>query len=115
MIPNLVAVLIGLALSYEAIFSPPQTGVSNATIAICGGAVAALAILARWSRPMAWQSTLNVFLGALLLLYAGVRSYFGADNLETFWTALLSGIVISIGALWSVLYRPSPEATKAAT
>jgi hypothetical protein len=113
MIPNVIAVVIGLVLSYEAIFSRTQDGVSNVTLAISGGAVVVLAILARWSRTMVWQSTVNVVLGALLLLYAGARWYFGADTLETFWTALLSGIVISIGALWSVLYRPDAGPAKA--
>ncbi len=50
MIPNAFAVLIGLALSYEAIFS--SGGVANSTIAVCGGAVALLAVLARWFRTM---------------------------------------------------------------
>jgi len=112
MIPNAFAVLIGLALSYLAIFSP--SGVFDGTIAVCGGAVALLAILARWLRTMAWQSTLNIVLGAALVVYAAARWYFGDDTLETFWTCLLSGIVIAVGALWSILYRPGPESAEAA-
>ena len=56
---------------------------------------------------MSWQSTLNAILGVALALYSIARWQLGPEGFDTFWTALLGGIVASIGALWSILYQPA--------
>ena len=106
MIPNALTVLIGLWLAYSAVFSPQTEGVADATLGIGGAAIAIFAIAARWLGTMLWQSTLNIVLGGALTLYATARWQIGPAGFETFWTALLGGIVASIGSLWSILYRP---------
>jgi hypothetical protein len=104
MIANLLTVPLGLWLAYSAIFAP-EAGVSDSVLAGAGIAIAVLAIAARMQGTMAWQSIMNIVLGLGLALYAGARWYFSDVGLDTFWTALLIGILSAIGALWSVLYR----------
>lgn len=107
MIPNALTVLIGLWLAYSAVFSSQTEGVANLTLGFSGAAIAILAMAARWFGTMSWQSTLNMIIGVVLALYAVARWQVGPVGFETFWTALLGGIVASIGALWSILYRPT--------
>lgn len=114
MIPNALTVLIGLWLAYSAVFSSQTEGVANSTLGLSGAAIAVLAIAARWFGTMPWQSTLNIVLGTALALYAVARWQIGPADFETFWTALLGGIVASTGALWSILYRQPEESPGAA-
>jgi hypothetical protein len=114
MIPNALTVLIGLWLAYSAVFSSQTEGVADVTLGLSGAAIAILSVAARWFGTMSWQSTLNTVIGVALALYAVARWQVGPAGFETFWTALLAGIVVSIGALWSILYKPTETTSSAA-
>ncbi len=103
---NILNVLVGLWLAYGAIFSTPAGNINSAALA--GGGVGAI-LFAAWARRtdrMRWQSGSNIVLGAILLVVAGAHWAFGLAPLVCFWIVLLSGIAISILAMWSMLYRP---------
>jgi hypothetical protein len=106
MIGNVLNVLVGLWLAYSAIFANPAGNVNN--LALAGSAVAVI-VLALWARQtdrMLWQSGSEIVLGAILLVTAAAHWAFGMAPLVCFWIVLLGGIAVAILAMWSVLYRP---------
>jgi hypothetical protein len=106
MIGNLLNILLGLWLTYSAIFSSPAGDMNNVGLAAAAAAVIVLAVWARQSDPMGWQSATNIVLGAFLLVAAGTRWVIGVAPLVCFWLLLLGGIAIAVVAMWSMLYRP---------
>lgn len=110
MIPNLLNTLLGLWLVYAAILRPTWTASSLdlATAAIV------VFVLALWARPGdygKWQSSTNIVLGILLLLFAGVQRAGLSPPLLTFWAAFWVGMLVAVFALWAALYRPPVEAS----
>jgi hypothetical protein len=105
-IGNLFNVLLGLLLVYSAIFSNPAGAMNNVGLAAVAAAVIALAVWARQSDAMGWQSGTNIVLGTVLLLVAATRWAIGVAPLVCFWMILLIGIGVAIVAMWSILYRP---------
>ena len=105
MIANLVTFLIGLWLVYRAIFSIPAGDMSQIELIAAGASVILLALWARRTDFMGWNSSTNTVLAALVLLLAVAHWMVGVDPLVSFWMILLIGIAMAISAMWSILYR----------
>ena len=106
MTANIAAVLIGLWLSYRAIFSVPAGDMTQIELIVAGAALIFLALWARRTDMMSWHSGTNVVLGAIVLLLAAAQRLVGVDPLVSFWMILLIGITAAIVAMWSILHRP---------
>jgi hypothetical protein len=106
MIGNLLNILIGLWLAYSSIFANPAGAMNNAALAAAAVAVIVLAVWARQTDSLGWQSGTNIVLAVLLLVLAVVRWLIGVAPLVASWIILLVGITIAIAAMWSMLYRP---------
>jgi hypothetical membrane protein len=107
MAANSLTILIGIWLAYGAIFSNPAGAVSETELIVSGVAIVLLALWARRTDSMSWNSGTNIVLGVLVLALAGVHRLVGLDTLVSFWMLLLIGIAVAISALWSMLYRPT--------
>jgi len=105
MIANSATILIGLWLAYRAIFSMPSGDISPIELMAAGVAVILLAVWARRTDFMSWQSSTNMVLAAAILLLAAEHRVVGADPLVSFWIVLLIGITVAITAMWSIIYR----------
>ena len=108
MIANFTTILLGLWLVYRAIFSIPANNMSEIELMAAGAAVILLAVWARRTDFMRWNSWTNIVLAALILLLAAAHRMVGVDPLVSFWMILLIGIAVAISAMWSILYRPNP-------
>jgi len=106
MIANFATVLIALWLVYRAIFSVPAGNVGQVELMIAGAAVILLALWARRTDFMGWNSWTDIVLAALVLLLAAADRVVGVGPLVLFWLILLIGIAVAISAMWSMLYRP---------
>ena len=109
MIANSLTVMVGLWLSYKAIFSIPTGELGQVELTTIGAVLIVLALLARRTDAMTWQSGTNLVLGAAVLAAATARYLLGPHALLMFWTLLLIAITASITAMWSILYRPEVE------
>ena len=107
MIANVATILIGLWLVYRAIFSVPAGDIDQIELAAAGIAVILLAVWARRTDFMRWNSSADIVLAALILLLAAAHRVVGIDPLVSFWMILLIGIAVAISAMWSILYRPN--------
>ena len=112
MIANFATILIGLWLSYRAIFSLPAGNVNQIELVVAGVALILLSLWARRTDLMSWHSGTNIVLAAIILLLVAAHRVVGVDPLVSFWMILLIGIATAITAAWSILYRPeSVQAT----
>ncbi len=110
MIANIINVLIGLALSYVAIFGMPPGAPITLILAPVGIAIAVLALIARRSDFSGWQSATNSVLGMVLLILALVERAVTVSPLVTFWVELWVGLTVASLALWATLYHPKNDA-----
>ena len=106
MIANFVTILVGLWLVYRAIFSIPAGELSQTEMIVDGVAVILLALWARRTDFMGWQSGTSIVLGLIILALVAVPRAVGVEPLVSFWMILLIGITVAIVAMWSILYRP---------
>jgi hypothetical protein len=106
MIANFVTILIGLWLAYRAIFSIPASDMNQTEMIVAGIAVILLALWARRTDFMGWQSGTSIVLGLIILMLTAVHQTIGVEPLESFWMILLIGLTVAIVAMWSMLYRP---------
>ena len=113
MIGNLLNILVGLWLAYNAIFSTPAGDMNNAALAAAAVAVILFAVWARQTDRMGWPSATNIALGVVLLVVAALRRVIGVTPLVSFWIILLAGIAVAIMAMWSMLYRPETGQSRA--
>jgi hypothetical protein len=81
MIANLLTVLIGLWLAYRAIFSVPAGDLSHIEMMAAGVAVILLALWARRTDVMGWNSGTNILLGTLILVLAALDNRTGAARI----------------------------------
>lgn len=109
MIANLVNVVIGLWLSYVAIFFGPAGLVGRWSLFAAALAIVALAIIARRRDYSRWQSSTNIVLGVLLLVLASTNLTVALPALVLFWIELWIGLAVAVIALWAALYRPERE------
>lgn len=106
MVANFATILIGLWLAYRAIFSLPPGEVNHTELVVAGVALILLALWARRTDFMSWQSGTNIALAVIILLLAAAHRVVGVDPPVSFWMILLIGITTAIAAMWSILYRP---------
>jgi hypothetical protein len=107
MIANFLTILVGLWLSYRAIFSVPAGEMSEIEMMVAGTVVILLALWARRTDLMGWHSETGIALGLIILALAAARQMVEVAALVSFWMILLIGIVVAITAMWSMLYRPA--------
>ncbi len=113
MIANVVNCLVGLAVTYVAIFEMPSA-VRSPWLLIAGGiAIVVLALLARRSDYSGWQSGTNAVLGIILIVVGAVGVTAPVlSSLVVFWVELWVGLTVASLSLWAALYHPK-EAAKA--
>jgi len=111
MIPNLLNTLLGLGLSYVAIFPASISGQRYPLLLAAAVLTAALAFWARRSDHSTWQSTATIVAALALALLVIVSSLWGAAPELMFWGVLWAGLVSSTFSLWAVLYRPAANGT----
>ena len=106
MIANFVTILIELWLVYRAIFSIPANDINQTEMIVAGIALILLALWARRTDLMGWQSATSIVLGLIILMLTAVHRAIGVESLVSFWMILLIGLTVAIVAMWSMLYRP---------
>ena len=106
MVANLLNILVGLWLAYSAIFANPAGAINNVALAGAAVAVGVLAVWARQTDFLRWQSGTIIVLAAELFVVAVLRWIISVAPLVAFWIVLLAGIAVAIVAMWSILYRP---------
>ena len=105
MIANLVNTVIGIALVYIAILRPHLLEGRVWPIIGIAVTVGLLALWARRSDRLHWQSSTNLVI-ALLLLALGVLQVLPLP-LVTFWGLFWAGLLVAVLSLWATLYRPA--------
>ena len=113
MIANVLNFLIGLGVSYVAIFDTANAHV-HWILAPVGIAIVVLALIARRSDFSGWQSTTNTVLGIVLLVITVINWAVPVSPLITFWINLWVGLTVASLALWAALYHPKENATESA-
>jgi len=111
MIANIVNTLIGLWLTYVAIFAQPSGGAPRWALSAAALAIVLLAIAARRSDFSGWQSATNIVLGAVLIIVAAVNWVAALPPLLMFWVELWIGLAVATFALWAVLHHPERQRT----
>ncbi len=106
MIANLLNFLLGLYVTYVAIFGLPASTPSW-VLAPIGIAIVVLALIARRSDFSAWQSTTNIILGIALVIDTLVDLVLPLSALAIFWIELWVGLTVASLALWAALYHPA--------
>jgi hypothetical protein len=110
MIADLLNTLVGLWLTYAAIF-PHATGIGRDRIALLAAVVMiGLALWARRSGATPWQSTIVLATGALLAVLMIAYQLVHLSEVLMFWGVLWAGLVSATVSLWAALYRPSQDA-----
>jgi hypothetical protein len=116
MIANILNVLIGLGVTYVAIFGMPASAPGSWTLPAAGIAIAVLALIARRSDFSGWQSSTNAVLGLVLCADTLLEQAVASWPLVTFWIELWVGLTVASLALWATLYHPKegdlPEAAR---
>lgn len=110
MIANVLNFLIGLCVSYFAVFAPPAHWI----LAPLGIAIVVLAFIARRSDFSGWQSATNGTLGIVLFLITLFEEAVSISPLVTFWIDLWVGLTVSSLALWAAIYHPKEGANPTA-
>lgn len=109
MVANLVNVILGLLLVYTAVLQPSLAAQRPFLLL----AVAAVILVAAWmARPTdhhPWQNNTNMLLAVILGVVAGLR--LEHYPLAVFWSQFSIGTIVSVLALWAILYRPAPAPT----
>ena len=114
MIANALNFLIGLAVSYVAIFGTPASAAVPWILAPVGIAIVVLALIARRSDFSGWQSATNIVLGIVLLVITVINwAVIPVSPLVTFWINLWVGLTVASLALWAALYHPKEGAVEA--
>lgn len=110
MIANILNCLVGLALTYVAIFGMPASAKSAWLLAAGGVVIVILALLARPRDYSGWQSATNIVLGIVLVLVSVIDSVTAVISpLVMFWMELWVGLTVASLALWAALYHPADE------
>jgi hypothetical protein len=114
MIANLLNFLIGLGVSYVAIFGTPSSAPAPWILAPVGITIVVLALIARRSDFSRWQSATNTVLGIVLLVVTLINWGVPLSPLVTFWINLWVGLTVASLALWAALYHPKDGAAQSA-
>ena len=115
MIANVLNFLIGLGVSYVAIFDTPANAPMRWILAPVGIVIVMLALIARRSDFSGWQSATNIVLGIVLLVITVTNwAVIPVSPLVTFWINLWVGLTVASLALWAALYHPKEKAAESA-
>ncbi len=110
MIADLLNTLVGLWLTYVAIF-PNAAGMGRDRVVVFAAiAMIGLALWARRSSVRPWQSTITLATGALLAGLMIVHQLVHLSDVLMFWGILWAGLVSAIVSLWAALYQPPRHA-----
>lgn len=113
MIANILNTILGLWLSYVAIFTAGAGKGTSWAVVFGAVAIVALALVARLSDFSRWQSNTNAVLGTLLLILTLIGWAMSFPPLVSFWIELWVGLTVASLALWAALYHPKQEAHQA--
>ena len=111
MIPNLLNTLLGLWLTYAAIF--PVTVGAHYHRWLFGAAIVTIA-LALWARRgdyAPWQSTMTIIAAVTLAVILAADRFLISSAVLLFWGVLWVGLVSATVSLWAAIYRPDVAAT----
>jgi hypothetical protein len=114
MIANVLNFLIGLGVSYVAIFDTPANAPMRWILAPVGIVIVMLALIARRSDFSGWQSATNTVLGLVLVVITLINWAVPLSPLVTFWINLWVGLTVASLALWAALYHPKEKAAESA-
>ena len=114
MIANVLNFLIGLGVSYVAIFDTPANAPMRWILAPVGIVIVMLALIARRSDFSGWQSATNTVLGLVLVVITLINWAVTLSPLVTFWINLWVGLTVASLALWAALYHPKEKAAESA-
>jgi hypothetical protein len=110
MIADLLNALVGLSLTYVAIF-PHGAGMGRDRVALLAAiAMIGLALWRRRSGAAPWQSAIVLTIGALLAALMIAHQLVPVSDVLMFWGVLWAGLVCAIASLWAALYRPPQDA-----
>ena len=106
MIPNLLNTLLGLWLTYAAIF--PVTVGAHYHRWLFGAAIVttALALWARRGDYATWQSTMTIIAAVALAVILAADRFLISSPVLLFWGVLWVGLVSATVSLWAAIYRP---------
>lgn len=107
MIPNLLNTLLGLVITYVAIF--PTTIGAHYHRWLFGAAMltVALALWARHSDYAPWHSTMTIIAAVTLAVILGADRFLISSAVLLFWGVLWVGLVSATLSLWAAIYHPS--------
>jgi hypothetical protein len=109
MVANLFNVILGLLLVYIAVLQPSLTAQRPALLLAIAAAIFVAAWLARPTDHHPWQNNTNLLLAVILGAVAALR--LEHYPLAVFWSQFSIGTIVSVLALWAVLYRPASSPT----
>lgn len=110
MIANLLNTLVGLWLTYAAIF-PHAAGMARDRVALIAAiAMIGLALWERRSGAGPWQSVISLATAAFLAALMITDLLVHVSDVPMFWGVLWAGLVSATVSLWAALYRPSQDA-----
>jgi hypothetical protein len=109
MIPNLMNTLLGLWLTYVAIF-PTAIGAHYHRWLICAAVLTVvIALWARRSDDAPWQSTMTIIAAVTLVVILGADRFFIPSAVLLFWGVLWVGLVSATLSLWAAIYHPNAD------
>jgi hypothetical protein len=114
MTADLLNTLVGLGITYLAIFPRAAAGAGGNRLVLAAAVVTIM--LALWARRTAvspWQSSTAIAAGVILAIITIADQLAHVSDVLMFWTALWTGLVSATVSLWAALYRPTPSATAA--
>ena len=106
MIPNLLNTLLGLWITYVAIFPASIGDQRYRWLLAAAGLTAVLAFWARRNDYSTWQSTATIFAALALALLLAVGRLWDESPVLMFWGVLWTGLFSATFSLWAALYRP---------
>ena len=106
MVPNLIATLIGIWLSYAAVLDFSRVETSRWLVY---AAAAVVIVLAWWSRRRdfaKWPGTSSMTASLVLIAAIGMGQLGLLSHLALFWVVFFSGNVVAVLSFWAAIYRP---------
>ena len=106
MVPNLIATLICIWLSYAAVLDFSRVETSRWLVY---AAAAVVIVLAWWSRRRdfaKWPGTSSMTASLVLIAAIGMGQLGLLSHLALFWVVFFSGNVVAVLSFWAAIYRP---------
>ena len=113
MTANLLNTLLGLWLTYIAIFPATIGAHYHRWLFAVAIITAALALWARRGDYAQWQSTMTIIAAAVLVVIVAADRLLVSSPVLLFWGALWVGLVSATASLWAALYHPEDAASAA--